>query len=326
MRQQPRFGGCSSIALEAQRDSRLHTPFEEITLGLQQQPACIAPKYFYDQRGSELFEAITRLPEYYPTRTEAAILRTHGSAIAQAVGAGRTVVELGAGNCEKAMALCRLVQPACFVGVDISAEFLEAAVQGLRAEFPGVRAHAVAGDLTRGVTLPEHIARDGRLVFYPGSSIGNFDPPQAGALLAQMHALAGEGGALLIGIDLPKDVAVLEAAYDDAAGVTAAFNRNVLAHVNRIIGSDFVPDRWQHRAFFNTAASRIEMHLEAAADVQIRWPGGSRAFARGERIHTENSYKYPLAVFTDMLRGAGFAQVQAWTDDRDWFALVLARA
>lgn len=303
----------------------LQSPTEDITRGLSQQPAQISPKYFYDQRGSQLFEEITRLPEYYPTRTETALMQQHAADIARAVGTGRTLVELGAGNCQKARALSRWIQPACFVGVDISADFLQAAVQGLRDEFPGLDARAVSGDMTRGVTLPGDIPRSGRLVFYPGSSIGNFDPPHAIELMAHMRELIDGDGGLLIGIDLPKDVAVLEAAYDDAAGVTAAFNLNVLTHVNRLIGSDFDVLQWQHRAFFNPSESRIEMHLEALANTQVRWPGGGRRFERGERIHTENSYKYPLKVFTGMLARAGFSQAQAWTDERGWFAVVHAQ-
>ena len=300
--------------------------YSDITHGLTQRPARISPKYFYDQHGSQLFEAITRLPEYYPTRTEMALMQAHADSIAHAIGPGRTLIELGAGNCQKARTLCRLVQPACFVGVDISADFLEQAVQGLRDEFPALDARALAGDMTLGVSLPDDIPRTGRLVFYPGSSIGNFDPPQALALLRHMRELALDDGGLLIGFDLPKDVAVLEAAYDDAAGVTAAFNRNALAHVNRLVGSDFVPAQWRHRAFFNPHASRIEMHLEAAGPQRVRWPGGGRDFAAGERIHTENSYKYPLPDFTALLREAGFTRTQAWTDDRGWFAMVHAQA
>lgn len=303
----------------------LPSPTDDITRGLSQRPASISPKYFYDQHGSRLFEEITRLPEYYPTRTETALMQQHAADIARAVGVGRTLVELGAGNCQKARTLCRLVQPACFVGVDISADFLQAAVQGLRDDFPGLDARAVGGDMTQGVALPDDIPRTGRLVFYPGSSIGNFDPPHALDLLAHMRELIDDDGGLLIGIDLPKDVDVLEAAYDDAAGVTAAFNRNVLRNVNRLIGSNFDVEQWQHRAFFNQGASRIEMHLEAMADFDVQWPGGGRRFEQGERIHTENSYKYPLRVFTDMLERAGFSQAQAWTDDRGWFAVVHAR-
>lgn len=298
---------------------------DDIAQGLLQQPACISPKYFYDKRGSELFEKITQLPEYYPTRTETALMQQHAAAIAQAVGQGRTLIELGAGSCQKARALCRTLQPACFVGIDISAEFLHDAVQGLRDEFPGLDARAVGGDMTQGLQLPADIANSGRLIFYPGSSIGNFDPPHALDLLLQMRQMVGEGGGVLIGIDLPKDRAVLEAAYDDAAGVTAQFNRNALVHVNRLIGSDFDPRQWLHIAFFNVESSRIEMHLEAASDVTVRWPGGCRGFAQGDRIHTENSYKYPLDTFKRMLAQAGFSRSEAWTDDQGWFAVVHAQ-
>lgn len=297
----------------------------DITLGLSQRPARISPKYFYDQHGSRLFEAITQLPEYYPTRTENALMQQHAADIARTVGTGRTLIELGAGSCQKARTLCQLLKPACFVGVDISVDFLQDAVAAMSADLPWLDARAVGGDMTQGVHLPDDVPRTGRLVFYPGSSIGNFDPPHALQLLAHMRELIDDDGGLLIGIDLPKDVTVLEAAYDDAAGVTAEFNRNVLRHVNRLIGSDFDVAQWQHRAFFNTEESRIEMHLEAMADSQVRWPGGQRVFEQGERIHTENSYKYPLPVFTDMLARAGFTQAQAWTDERGWFAVVHAR-
>ncbi|AOG22721.1 L-histidine N(alpha)-methyltransferase [Acidovorax sp. RAC01] len=299
--------------------------YDDIKHGLRQTPASISPKYFYDQRGSALFEAITRLPEYYPTRTENALMHKHADAMAQAVGQGRTLIELGAGNCQKARALCRLIRPAGFVGVDISADYLRDAVQGLRRDFPGLDARALGADITQPVQLPADVPRSGRLVFYPGSSIGNFDPPHALQLLAQMRELAGDDGGLLIGIDLPKDIAVLEAAYDDAAGVTAEFNRNALTHVNRLIGSDFDVQQWQHRAFFNAGDSRIEMHLEASTPVHVRWVGGERHFGRGERIHTENSYKYAVPVFTDMLARAGFSRAQAWTDERGWFAMVHAQ-
>lgn len=319
----------TSQAPQALAEQSVH---DEISEGLLQQPATISPKYFYDQLGSELFESITRLPEYYPTRTEHAVMQQHASAIAAAVGQGRTLIELGAGNCEKARTLCRTLAPDCFVGVDISADFLQGAVARMREEFPHMDARAVGADMTRGVTLPADIPRTGRLVFYPGSSIGNFDPPHALMLLEQMRELVdGEGepdadGGLLIGIDLPKEVDVLEAAYDDAAGVTAAFNLNVLSHVNRLIGSNFDPAQWRHLAFFNTLHSRIEMHLQAMSPLQVRWPGGGvRDFAAGECIHTENSYKYTLPAFTDLLARAGFSRARAWTDPRGWFAVVHAQ-
>lgn len=301
------------------------SPHQEITDDLLRSPARISPKYFYDEAGSRLFDAITQLPEYYPTRTERAILQSCGADMARSIGAVGTLIEPGAGSCEKAALLCELLEPQCFVGVDISADYLAGAVQRLGARFPCMDVRALGGDITRGIALPADLPGGPRLVFYPGSSIGNFDPEQALALLRQMRALAGDDGGVLIGIDLPKDAAVLEAAYDDAQGVTAQFNRNVLLHLNRLIGSDFSEGDWLHRAFFNQEESRIEMHLEAAAPTTVRWPGGERAFAQGERIHTENSYKYPLARFRQFLAQAGFSRAQAWTDAQDWFAVIHAK-
>lgn len=297
----------------------------EIISGLTASQASISPKYFYDARGSALFDAITQLPEYYPTRTEMAVMRAHAAEIAAHVGTGATLIELGAGSCAKARVLCRCIHPTHFVGVDISATHLHDAIKSMRAEFKDMAVHAVVADISHAIELPADIPRARRLVFYPGSSIGNFDRPHALALLQRMRALMDADGALLIGIDLPKELAVLEAAYNDAAGVTAAFNCNVLEHVNRLIGSDFDSTQWQHRSFFNAGESRIEMHLEAMADATVCWPGGERAFAAGERIHTENSYKYALHEFTAMLGDAGFAHTRSWTDERNWFAVVCAR-
>lgn len=304
----------------------MHEPRHvEIAEDLLKTPARISPKYFYDERGSGLFDAITELPEYYPTRTELSILHHHGAEIARAVGPGCTLIEPGAGSCEKAALLCDLLAPRCFVGLDISAEYLEVAVQRLGARFPGMDARALGGDITRGIHLPDDLPDGPRLVFYPGSSIGNFDPSHALDLLRQLRSLAGDGGGALIGIDLPKDVAVLEAAYDDSQGVTAAFNRNALSHLNRLIGSDFDEAAWIHRAFFNREASRIEMHLEAATPTTVQWPGGERKFAAGERIHTENSYKYSLEQFSRLLAEAGFSRSRAWTDPQQWFAVIHAQ-
>jgi dimethylhistidine N-methyltransferase len=234
------------------------------------------------------------------------------------------VIELGAGNCEKARELCEAIDAARFVALDISEEFLNQSVARLRAEMPSLQVHAVAADLSAEIVLPLEVPLQRRLVYYPGSSIGNFDPPQALGLLTRMRHLLQDDGALLIGVDLRKDVAVLEAAYDDAAGVTAAFNLNVLSHLNRLIGSDFCLSDWRHLAFYNAAASRIEMHLEAVADCAVHWAGGGRAFARGERIHTENSYKADIEGFAHLLDEAGFHRSVVWTDEQRWFAVVLA--
>ena len=297
----------------------------DIVTGLLQTPATLAPKYFYDARGSALFEEITRLPEYYPTRTENAIMAMHAAAMAQAIGPGCTVIELGAGNCQKARALCQQLLAQHYVAVDISKDFMTDAVAGMRAAFPALPIDAVVADITTDWALPAHVPTQQRLVFYPGSSIGNFDPPQAQALLARMRAVVGDGGALLMGVDLVKETAVLNAAYDDAAGVTAAFNLNMLQHINRLIGADFDTGQWRHLAFFNEAQSRIEMHLQAAQALEVRWHGGPRHFAQGECIHTENSYKYQVEDFAVLLRDAGFRQTQVWTDAQQWFAVVLAR-
>ena len=296
----------------------------EIIDGLSRPSAVIAPKYFYDARGSAIFEDITRLPEYYPTRVEREIMQRHADDIARKVGRGRTVIELGAGNCQKARQLCTAVQAERFVAVDISADFLHQAVALFKADMPALDVRAVAADLTGEIVLPPEVPKARRLVFYPGSSIGNFDPPQALGLLSRVRHMLQDDGALLIGVDLRKDVAVLEAAYDDAAGVTAAFNLNVLAHVNHLIGSDFQLRDWRHRAFFNAQDSRIEMHLEALTDCAVRWRGGERRFRRGERIHTENSYKHDIEGFAQLLHQAGFHRTVAWTDERRWFAVVLA--
>jgi len=300
-------------------------PNGEIIAALCAARAAISPKHFYDASGSALFERITRLPEYYPTRTERSIMETHGREIGNRIAAGATVIELGAGNCEKARTLCASIQPKCFVAVDISADFLHEAVAGLRSSFPALDVRTVVADLNDEIILPADVPAEQRLVFYPGSSIGNFDPEPALDLLRRIRRLAGDAGALLVGVDLIKDDAILDAAYNDAEGVTAAFNLNALAHLNRLIGSDFDLRDWRHVAFFNRARSRIEMHLEAVIDTRVCWPGGERLFRRGERIHTENSYKYDIEEFAVLLDRAGFKQASCWTDPRQWFAVFLAQ-
>lgn len=293
---------------------------------LCQPQASIDPKYFYDQRGSELFEAITRLPEYYLTRTELAIWRRHGASIAQAVGPGPVLIEPGAGNCAKARLVCQALRPAAYVAVDIAGDFVAQAAGGLREACPGVPVWAVTADIAEGFALPAGLPDGPRWVFYPGSSLGNFEPDAAVGLLRSFHRLAGAAGGLLLGVDLPKSQAVLEAAYDDAQGVTAAFNRNILVHLNRCIAADFDPAQWAHRACYNGAQQRIEMYLEARSDQPVQWAGGARRFKAGERIHTENSYKLPLAERLDQLAAAGFGRCAVWTDDRAWFAVVAAQA
>ena len=301
----------------------------EAAAGLRAPAAQLSPKFFYDALGSRLFDAITELDEYYPTRTEAAILQAQRAVLAAAVhralGPQPTMVDLGAGNCAKAASLFGALQPARYVAIDISTEFLRGALQALQQQHPGIAMTGVGLDFSARLALPPGLVEGPALVFYPGSSIGNFNPAQALALLQQMHALAA-GGALLIGVDRVKPAPVLEAAYDDALGVTAAFNLNLLRHVNRLLGSNFELRQWRHVALFNAADSRIEMHLEARHALTVAWPGGERVFAAGERIHTENSYKWTPGAFQALLRDAGFGPVQAWTDPQDWFSVMLAAA
>jgi dimethylhistidine N-methyltransferase len=296
----------------------------EIGDGLMAASASISPKYLYDRLGSRLFEAITELPEYYPTRTERAVLEHNASAIAASIGQGATLVELGAGNCQKAARLFPALKPAQYVALDISADFLRDSLAAIARAHPQVQTLAVGADISADFALPASLRRARRQFLYFGSSIGNFAPLDAHALLCRVRERIPEDGGLLIGIDLVKPRSVLEAAYDDALGVTAAFNLNLLNHVNELIGSDFRIADWRHIAFFNAAESRVEMHLEARRGLCVRWPGGEREFASGERIHTESSYKYRIADFEARLAVAGFGRVRAWTDDNDWFAVLHA--
>ncbi len=297
----------------------------ELAAGLLAPRAFIPPKYFYDELGSRLFAAITALPEYTPTRTEAQIFARHGADIAAAVGTATTFIDLGAGDCGKAARLFGALRPRQYVAVDISVQFLQSALQCLQREHPDLEIVGIGQDFARGLVLPREVYDGRRLFFYPGSSIGNFAPDEAIVFLHRLRACGGDDAQLLIGVDLIKDEAVLNTAYDDPLGVTAAFNRNVLRHVNRVLGADFNVGQWKHVAFYDAAQTRIEMHLEASCDVTVRWPGGGRRFARGERIHTENSYKYRPETFAALLRAAGWNPARVWLDERAWFALFHCR-
>lgn len=297
----------------------------ELRAGLLETTPRTSAKYLYDALGSKLFEAICDLPEYYPTRTESAIFARHLPAIAAAAGTGATLIDLGAGNCAKAAKLFDALQPAQYVPVDISVEFLRDAVGFLQQRFPQIDMFGLGLDFSAALDLPPQVRRAQRLFFYPGSSIGNFLPDEALVFLRHLRDSCGSDGGLLIGVDLVKDHAVLDAAYDDALGVTAAFNRNVLLHLNRLLEADFALADWQHRGFFNPQHSRIEMHLEARRAVTVQWRGGQRSFAEGERIHTENSYKYTEQSFKDLLLQAGFGKLSTWTDEQGWFLVCHAR-
>lgn len=298
---------------------------EEIVAGLCASQAHVPPKYLYDELGSQLFELITRLPEYYPTRIESALMARHAEDIRDAVGPGAALVDLGAGNCRKARALMPVLAPTRYVAVDTSAEFLDHALDALRCEFPGIAMHAVAADLAQPMDFSALLDGSRRVFFFPGSSIGNLDPDEAAALLSRVHDQSTNGG-LLIGVDLVKEAKPLRAAYNDGLGITAAFNLNLLNHLNALLHADFRLADWHHRAIYDERRGRVEMHLDARDDVLVSWPGGRRRFRAGESIHTENSYKYRLGTFQAMLADAGFRDIRAWTDERRWFAVCYGSA
>ncbi|MDE8344848.1 MAG: L-histidine N(alpha)-methyltransferase [Acidocella sp.] len=298
----------------------------ELVGGLLSHNASIHAKYFYDALGSKLFEAIGLLDEYDLGRAEAGIFAADAQHITAAAGVDRVFIDLGAGNCAKASSLFATLKPSHYVAVDIAADFLTEAVNRLQAEHPEIPMQAVALDFSETFSLPTAVPAARRLFFYPGSSIGNFTPLQAVQFFGRVRAACGADGAILVGVDLVKDAARLEAAYDDPLGVTAAFNLNILRHVNRLIGTDFIPTQWRHVALFNADQSRIEMHLEARCALRVTWPGGQRAFAAGARIHTENSYKYTQAGFISLLGQAGFSRTQCWTDAQNQFLVCYAKA
>ncbi|MGE8677777.1 MAG: L-histidine N(alpha)-methyltransferase [Achromobacter marplatensis] len=297
----------------------------ELRDGLLDHPAHIDPKFLYDALGSSLFTAITQLPEYYPTRCEAEIFERHGQDIARHIGAVQSMIDLGAGDCVKAERLFASLRPRHYVPIDISADYLETAVRRLRLSYPDLRVTAIGQDFSQALALPAEIPAEQRLFFYPGSSIGNLSPDDAHAMLQRIRAQC-DGGGLLVGVDRVKPRQVLEPAYDDALHLTAAFNLNLLRHVNQVLDADFNVDDWRHVALFNAARSRIEMHLEAQRALRVAWPGGTRDFSAGERIHTENSYKFTPQAFSDLLQSAGYRDVAHWSDSRGWFSVFSARA
>jgi dimethylhistidine N-methyltransferase len=298
----------------------------ELAQGLMGEPASVSPKFLYDALGSRLFDAITELPEYYPTRVERSIFERHANAMAAIAGRGRTLIDLGAGNCQKAARLFDVLAPMRYVAVDISVEYLRESLAALQRQHPRVEMVGVGADFSAALTLPPEVGGGERLLFYPGSSIGNFTPRDALRFLRQARAVGGPGAALLIGVDLVKPRPVLELAYDDPLKVTAAFNLNLLRRLNALLGCNARIDDFDHVALFDEAESRIEMHLKTRRAVTLRWPGGERALAAGERIHTENSYKYRVDGFDRLLREAGFVRTTHWSDERQWFAVFLAMA
>lgn len=293
----------------------------EAVAGLSARPRRIAPKFFYDETGSKLFDAICRQPEYYPTRTEEAILEGALTEIARRVGRNAEILEFGSGVSRKIRLLLEALRPGLYAGIDISGDFLRQSTERLALDYPWLEVHAICADFTRPLTIPSLGTDRRRIGFFPGSSIGNFEPQAAGVFLKRLHTLLGPGGALLIGVDLVKSRVRLDAAYNDAAGYTARFNRNLLVRLQREAGAVLDVDAFDHHAFFNEAASRIEMHLVSRERQSLVIDGHSFHFAPGESIHTENSYKYTAAGFQALAEAAGFRAAGLWTDPEELFSV-----
>lgn len=298
----------------------------DVLNGLMARPRAIPARWFYDHRGSELFEAITALPEYYPTRTETALLGTVCEGLRAQVGEGRAVVEFGSGSSTKTPVILECLRPSAYVPIDISGDFLRESSRALSARFPELLVLPFEADFTRPLTLPRTIADAPKLGFFPGSTIGNLIPHAAVDLLRAMRASLGEGAMLLIGMDRIKGTDVLIPAYDDAAGVTAAFNRNLLERINRELAGTIPVDAFCHRAIWNDERARIEMHLEATRDVAFEVDGRAFEIAAGETIHTENSHKYGDRDARILLRAGGWTPIACWEDPDALFAVYLAGA
>jgi dimethylhistidine N-methyltransferase len=294
--------------------------------GLTRRPRAIPARWFYDHRGSELFEAITELPEYYPTRTETALLRAIAGEIAERVGPGRAMVEFGSGSSTKTPIVLQAIDPSAYVPIDISGDFLRESSRALSERFPGLPVLPVEADFMKPIALPAQVRDLPKLGFFPGSTIGNMIPLSSTDLLRAMRASLGQGAMLLIGMDRIKDTSVLERAYDDAAGVTAQFNLNLLERINRELDGTIPVRAFRHRAIWNDDRARIEMHLEAARDVLFTVEGRPFEMAAGETIHTENSHKYGPRDARLLLRSGGWTPIAEWTDPDDQFALYLAEA
>jgi len=296
---------------------------EDVIAGLSLPQKALPPKYFYDAAGGRLFERICRLPEYYPTRAELALTRRQLAAIARFAGKGCELIEYGSGASLKTRLLIRALRPSVYVPVDISDDALADAAQRLAREFSWLHIFAVTGDFSQPLRLPVVRARAGRrrIVYFPGSTIGNLTPEEAQAFLKMTRGQVGRAGAMLLGVDLKKDANALHAAYNDSRGVTAAFNLNLLRRINRELGADFDLRRFRHYAFYNPQLGRIEMHLVSLARQTVNLGAYRFRFAPGETIHTENSCKYSVEEFSALSAVAGFRTQQVWRDAQQRFAL-----
>jgi dimethylhistidine N-methyltransferase len=312
---------------EADIDLRADPQFcADVLEGLRGPRRAIPARWLYDERGSELFDEITRLPEYYPTRTETRLLERCRSDVARHVGPGATVIEFGAGSATKTPLLLEAIEPSAYVPIDISGDYLRASADIVQSRFPGLDVVPVEADFTQAMKLPGNADAAQRLGFFPGSTIGNFVPRSSVNLLRHMRETLEEGAKLLIGFDRIKPTDILIPAYDDAAGVTAAFNLNLLHRINRELGGDIPVDAFVHEVCWNDMQSRIEMHLRCVRAVRFSVAGEIFAMDEGEDIHTENSHKYDLRGLRLLLRAGCWTPLADWSADNDWFTLVLAEA
>lgn len=298
----------------------------DILAGFSRSPKTASARWFYDRRGSELFEAITKLPEYYLTRVETALLDAYSEEIGAVAGSRRAVIEFGAGSAAKTPHLLRRIDPAAYLAVDISGDFLRESTAALQQAFPAFPVRAMEGDFTHPMSLPRDLENKAKLGFFPGSTIGNFGPEAAVDLLRSFGDTLGEGALLLIGVDRIKDLSVLLPAYEDPGGVTAAFNLNLLERINRELAGSIPVEAFRHAVRWNDGAARIEMHLEAVRDLRFTVSGRAFTMQAGETIHTENSHKYGLRDARFLLRAGGWTPLGEWTDAGEGFSLFLARA
>lgn len=311
---------CTAERRAEHRDQLL----QDVIIGLSDDERSLPSKHFYDERGSRLFDQICDLEEYYPTRTETAIMRASGEEIAACIGASARLVEYGSGSSLKTRILLDdLADPADYVPVDISDEHLHQTAEKLSQDYPLLTISPVVADFTRPFELPECVSDfDRTCIYFPGSTIGNFTREHAVELLATMRRVAGDTGGLLIGVDLQKDLSVLEAAYNDADGVTAQFNLNLLHRINRELHADFDLDQFQHRAIYNLDAGRIEMRLTSLRDQRVSLSDHQFEFAEGDEILTEYSHKYTVDGFAELADRVGWSLRQSWSDDRDYFSVM----
>ncbi|MES9970232.1 MAG: L-histidine N(alpha)-methyltransferase [Candidatus Thiodiazotropha sp.] len=297
--------------------------YDAVVTGLSKSDKSIPPKFFYDQRGSELFDRICDQPEYYLPSVEGRMLTDLADEIASLTGKGRVLIEPGAGSASKVRLLLDALRPSAFVPMDISFDYLKSSARALAMEYPWLPIHAACVDFSHSLPVPDEVPNGPRLLFFPGSSLGNFNPSEAGEFLRLVHDTVGRDGMMLIGVDTKKSEQVLLAAYNDAAGLTADFNMNLLLRMQQELDADIDPEVFEHLAFYNDEKGRIEMHLVSTQQQILRLNGHRFEFKKGETLHTENSYKYSPQEFIDLVTENGFDEVRHWVDDDGLFAIYL---